>query len=112
VFLFGSGYQYAAEMAFYLPDHPETFDMFLHYRLTMYAAHAARLKSHLGQNAIFVNDGEAEDRDLRQVFARVAWDRPYPIWRQPLYSQPIRHVHIARCYHFRRYVGLEWAEGG
>jgi 4-amino-4-deoxy-L-arabinose transferase-like glycosyltransferase len=112
VFVAGNGYQYAALMAFYLPDHPETYDLFLHFRLTMYAAHVERLKQLLGQDAIFVNDGEADDADLRQIFTQVKWEPPLLIWRRPLYAQPVHSLHIARCYGYRRYVGLDWARGG
>src|SRR6185436_10984860 len=59
VFITSDGYQYTALMAFYLPDHPETFDLFLHGRLTMYAAHIERLKAHLSEDAIFVNDNRS-----------------------------------------------------
>ena len=111
-FLAANDYQYAAEMAFYLPDHPETHDLFLHFRLNMYAAYVERLKTHLGEDAIFINENELEDGYLRQVFAGVAWEPPYPIWRKPFYSEPIRTVHIARCRRYRRYTGLDWAEGG
>ena len=113
VFIAGNGYQYCALMAFYLPDHPPTYDMYLHYRLTMYAAHVERLKSHLGEDAIFINDGRADDADLRAVFERVEWEEPpLAIWRRPLNKEPIRFLHIARCYGYRRYTGLDWAVGG
>ncbi|HZT44022.1 MAG TPA: glycosyltransferase family 39 protein [Chthonomonadaceae bacterium] len=112
VFLAGNGYQYCALLAFYLPDHPETHDLFLHFRLTMYAAHVDRLKALLGEDAIFVNDGQADDGDLRKIFTTVQWDPPFPIWRQPFYTEPIRTIYIARCYRYRRYTGLEWALGG
>ncbi|HZP83983.1 MAG TPA: hypothetical protein VFB21_20250, partial [Chthonomonadaceae bacterium] len=112
VFVAGNGYQYPALMAFYLPDHPETYDMFLHFRLTMYAAYVERLKLRLGQDAVFVNDGKVDDADLRQVFERVEWEPPLPVWRRPLYDRPIRFIYIARCYGYRRYTGLDWARGG
>ena len=112
VFVAANDYQYASEMAFYLPDHPETQDLFLHFRLTMYAAYIDRLKNHLGEDAVFVNENESEDRYLRQIFESVTWDEPYPIWRRPYYAEPIRVVHIARCRKFKRYIGLDWAEGG
>jgi hypothetical protein len=35
VFLGSNGYQYPALLAFYLPDHPETFDFHMHSRLDM-----------------------------------------------------------------------------
>ena len=112
VFVAANDYQFASELAFYLPDHSETQDLFLHFRLTMHAAYIERLKNHLGEDAVFVNDNESEDKYLRQIFESVTWDRPCPIYRRPYYAEPIRTVHIARCRNFRRYVGLEWAEGG
>ncbi len=112
VFVAANDYQYAAEMAFYLPDHPQTQDLFLHFRLTMYAAYIEDLKKHLGEDAVFVNENESEDKYLRQIFESVTWDAPLPIYRKPYYAGPIRTVHIARCRNFRRYVGLEWADGG
>lgn len=112
VFLAGNGYQYCALLAFYLPDHPETFDLYLHNRLDMYAADVDRLKAHLGESAIFVDDNEANDSDLRKIFERVDWDPPLPLWRRPAYSEPIRVLHIARCRNYRLFTGLKWAEGG
>ncbi len=87
-------------MGFYLPDHPLACDMFLHWRLTMYAAHVERLKPHLGDNAIFINDGESDASDLRQSFERVEWDPPFPI-RRAGNPEPIRFVHVVRCYGYR-----------
>ena len=112
VFIAGNGYQYAALMAFYLPDHPDTHDLFLHFRLTMYAAHVQDLKRHLGEDCLFINSGEVDDADLRLIFTDVAWQRPYDIWRRPFYREPVATIHIAKCRGFRRYVGLQWARGG
>jgi 4-amino-4-deoxy-L-arabinose transferase-like glycosyltransferase len=112
VFIAGNGYQYAAEMAFYLPDHPETFDLYLHFRLTMYAAYVERLKDHLGEDCLFINSGQADDRDLRLIFEDVEWQPPFDLWRRPLYNRPIASIHIAKCRGYRRYVGLQWAQGG
>lgn len=112
VFIAGNGYQYAALLAFYLPDHPETHNLFLHFRLTMYAAHVERLKDHLGEDALYVNNNQVEDPYLRQLFEGVTWDAPRPVYRRPLYPQPIRTIWFARCTNFRRYVGLDWADGG
>lgn len=112
VFICGNGYQYPSLMAFYLPDHPATYDMFLHYRLTMYAAYVGRMKQMLGDDAVFLNDGMADDGDLRLVFAGVTWDTPFQVWRRPLYHVPVKTVFIARCHNFQRYVGLSWTSGG
>lgn len=111
-FIATNSYQYSGLMAFYLPDHPQTFKLYLHTRLSMYAAHIEDLKAHLGENAIYVNDNEVEDGYLREIFERVEWDTPMPIWRYAYSKEPVRTLHIARCYGFKRYIGLEWAEGG
>jgi 4-amino-4-deoxy-L-arabinose transferase-like glycosyltransferase len=112
VFLVGGSYQYCAELAFYLPDRPETFDLHMHSRLDMYAAYNDRVKSHLGEDCIFVADTNLSDRDLREVFEQVEWEPPLKLWRRPAYNEPIRTVHIARCRRFRKFVGLEWFDGG
>lgn len=112
VFIVGSGYQYCAILAFYLPDHPDTYDMFLHYRLDMYAAYVDGLKGKLGQDAIFINEGKAEDSDLRRVFTEVRWDPPMQIYRHPYYRGPIRTIYIARCRGYRLYTGTAWHVGG
>lgn len=112
VFIVGNSYQYCSLLAFYLPDHPETLDLFLHNRFNMYAAHVDELKSHLGQDAIFVHDNTVNEADLRQLFDTVEWEPPFPLYRPGVYSAPIRVIRIARCRGFRRYVGLDWAIGG
>jgi hypothetical protein len=86
--------------------------MFLHNRLNMYAAHVDKLKGHLGDTAIFVDDTLVNDADLRKLFDNVEWDPPFPLWRRSVYAEPIRVIRIARCRGFKRYVGLDWAVGG
>ncbi len=112
VFIVGSGYQYPAMLGFYLPDRPETFDMFLHFRLDMYAAYVEHLTARLGQDAVFINENQTEDADLRKVFTEVTWDPPLPIYRKPYYAGPIRTVYIARCRGYRLYTGTSWHVGG
>jgi 4-amino-4-deoxy-L-arabinose transferase-like glycosyltransferase len=112
VFIVGSGYQFCAEMAYWLPDRPRTYDMYLHYRLDMYAAYVEELTEKLGQDAVFINDTMAEDADLRKVFTEVSWDPPMPVYRRPYSSEPIRTVYIARCRGYRWYTGTSWHSGG
>ena len=112
VFLAGNGYQYPALLAFYLPGHPETNDMFIHNRLTMYAAYVENLQGKLGEDAIYVNENQVEDAALRYEFERVEWEPPLAIYRRPYSSEPIRTVFIARCYGYRHYMGLRLHEGG
>ena len=112
VFLVGSGYQYCAMMGFYLPDRPFTYDMFLHYRLDMYAAYVENLTAKIGEDAVFINENRSEDADLRKVFTEVTWDPPLEIYRKPYYSGPIRTVYIARCHRYRFNPGTSWHVGG
>ena len=98
--------------AFYLPDHPDTHDMFIHSRLDMYSAHVNSLKSHLGEDAIYVDYWLINDRELRTLFEHVEWEPPLEIWRRPDYAVPVRTFHIARCRRYRLFVGLQWADGG
>ena len=112
VFIVGSGYQFCAEMAYWLPDRPRTYDMFLHYRLDMYAAYVEELTEKLGSDAVFINDTMAEDADLRKVFTEVTWDPPMPVYRKPYSEEPIRTVYIARCRGYRLYTGTSWHVGG
>jgi hypothetical protein len=112
VFIAGNGYQFPALLAFYLPDHPPTEDMFIHNRLTMYAAYVENLQGKLGQDAIYVNENQVEDPFLREQFERVEWEPPLVIYRRPYSADPIRTIHIARCYGYRRYMGLRLHQGG
>ncbi len=112
VFICGNNYEFPAEMAFYMPGHPHTFDMFLHWRLTMYAAYIHQLKGKLGDNAIFLDVWRHNDPDLRALFQSVTWQPDYLVWRRPLYSRPVANISIAQCFNFTRYVGLHWASGG
>ncbi len=111
-FIAGNGYQFCALLAFYLPDHPATFDLYMHNRLDMYATDIEKLKSRLGEDAIFVDNSAANDPDLKKLFEEVHWEAPYDIWRKPLYNEPVNTIQIAICRKYRLYTGLEWAEGG
>ncbi len=112
VFLAANDYQYASALAFYLPDRPETYDLFLHTRLSMFAAYLDRLQAQLGNNAVYVNDNDREKRYLEQIFERVEWETPIPIWRRNYSKEPIRTLYIARCYRYKKFVGSAWHEGG
>ena len=112
VFIAANDYQYASALAFYLPDRPETYDLFLHTRLSMFAAYLDRLQAQLGNNAVYVNDNDREAEYLEQIFERVEWEAPIPIWRRNYSKEPIRTLYIARCYGYKKFVGSEWHEGG
>jgi len=112
LFIAGNGYQNCSELAFYMRGRPSTHDLFMHNRLDMYAADVERLRLHLGEDAIFVDDSNVNEADLKRLFEEVVWEPPYNVWRKPEYSVPIRTLYIAHCRRFKRYVGLEWAQGG
>jgi len=78
----------------------------------MFAAHIDRLKARLGENAVYVNDNNIEAKYLNQIFERVEWEEPIPIWRRYYSKEPIRYLYIARCYGYKRFVGIDWHEGG
>lgn len=112
VFVAANDYQYASALAFYLPDRPETYDLFLHTRLSMFAAYLDRLKAQLGNNAVYVNENDHEAKYLEQIFERVEWEKPFPIWRRNYAKEPIRYIYIARCYGYKRFTGSDWHDGG
>ncbi len=112
VFLAGNDYQTCALLAFYVPGHPQTYDLFMGYRLNFYAAHVEELKAHMGANALYVNETTGEDSELHTLFERVQWSGPKPVWRRPYFAQPIRSHYYGRCYRFRRFIGISEAHGG
>jgi hypothetical protein len=112
VFVAANNYQTCALLAFYLPDHPQTYELFLGYRLNNYAVNIDELRQRLGENALFVDEYKGEDAGLRALFERVEWTEAFPTWRRPFFSQPIRSHNFAKCYNFRRFIGLLRANGG
>ncbi|MDE2127963.1 MAG: glycosyltransferase family 39 protein [Armatimonadetes bacterium] len=112
VFVASNGYEYCSEMAFYLPDHPQTWDLFLHNRLDTYATSIDQLRAHLGESAIFVSDSQQSDKDLRAIFGSVEWQPPMPVYRPGVYRGAIKTNYIALCGNFNRYEGLNWASRG
>jgi 4-amino-4-deoxy-L-arabinose transferase-like glycosyltransferase len=111
-FVAANAYQYSALMAFYLPDRPVTWDLYMQTRLSMYAAYVDGLKAHLGENAVYVDETLIAEPYLRQLFDRVEWAPPVVVWSRPLFREPVRTVYIARCYGLKRNIGLTWAHGG
>ena len=112
VFLAGNDYQTCALLAFYVPGHPQTYDLFLGYRLNFYAAHIDDLKGYLGANALYVNETTGETPELQTLFQSVEWTGPFPVWRRPYFQQPIRSHYYGRCYRFQRFIGLSRSHGG
>jgi hypothetical protein len=111
-FVFGINYRMPSEAAFYLPDRPQTYSLFLGDRANEYMFWEDP-KALVGRDAIFINDSENLDHidDLRAVFDRVDV-RPPLLVRHPPYGQfPIRTIQIIRCYHFRGYDVADWQKG-
>jgi hypothetical protein len=111
-FVFGINYRMPSEAAFYLPDRPPTYALFLNYKASeyMFWENPDALR---GRNAIFLNDTDNQDHfgDLRAVFARVEPQPPLFITRNPPYTTPIRTVQIVRCYGFKGYDVKKWQDG-
>ncbi len=111
-FVFGINYRMPSECAFYLPDQPQTYSLFLHDRANEYLfwedEHAL-----MGRDAVFVNDTDTHDhfQDLRAVFTRIAPQPPLLIYRLPYGRVPIRTVQIVRCYGFKGYDRARWQDG-
>ncbi len=111
-FVFGINYRMPSEAAFYLPGHPQTYALFLHYKASEYLfwEDQATLK---GRNALFLNDTDNQDHfdDLRAVFDRVEPQPPLLVTRTPPYKTPIRTIQIVRCYGFHGYDVKRWQDG-
>jgi len=112
VFIAANDYQTCSLLAFYLPDHPRTYDLYLDSRLNNYAVDADEIQRHLGENAIFIDTSKDDDETLRTLFDRAEWSEPFPVWRRPYFAGPIRTHYYARCYGFRRFIGFTRAKGG
>ncbi|HEX5324314.1 MAG TPA: glycosyltransferase family 39 protein [Capsulimonadaceae bacterium] len=110
-FVFGVNYRIPSELAFYLPDNPETYSLFLHDRANEYMFWENE-KDLIGKNAVFVNVADTSEHlaDCRAVFERVVPQSPLAIYRVP-YKQPIRTVQIFACYGFKGYNPKLWQRG-
>ena len=110
-FVFSVNYRLPSEAAFYMPDQPQTYSLFLHDRANeyMFWENPAQLKGH---NAIYIDsDGTDHFHDLRVVFQRIAPQQPLQIFRNPPYATPVRTVQIVRCYGFKGYQPRRWQKG-
>ncbi|MDR3710500.1 MAG: glycosyltransferase family 39 protein [Capsulimonadaceae bacterium] len=110
-FVFGINYRIPSQLAFYLPGHPVTYHLALHDRASNYMFWE-NPNSRIGQNAVFVNDGNDGDGvpECRAIFARVEVLPDIDIHRRP-YADPIRTLQIYRCYGFKGYDRKRWQDG-
>ncbi|MGO8670876.1 MAG: glycosyltransferase family 39 protein [Capsulimonadaceae bacterium] len=113
-FVFGINYRMPSEAAFYLPDRPQTYSLFLNDRANQYMFWEDE-RALIGRNGIFVDDSDTPDHldDLRAVFRRVDVEPPLLVHRNPPYgpTTPIRTVQITRCYDFKGYDVRRWQQG-
>ncbi len=111
-FVFGLNYRMPSEAAFYLPNQPQTYSLFLNYKASEYMFWEDPNKLQ-GRSAIFLNDTDNQDHfdDLRAVFTRIEPQPPLLVYRNPPYATPIRTVQIVRCYGFKGYDVKKWQDG-
>jgi hypothetical protein len=112
-FIFGINYRMPSEAAFYLPDQPQTYSLFLNDRANEYMFWEDPTKL-VGRDAICIHDTDGPDHldDLRQVFRRVEVQKPLLVYKNPPYpNKPIRTIQVYRCYHFNGYDVKKWQDG-
>ena len=112
-FIFGINYRMPSEAAFYLPDHPQTYSLFLHDRANEYMFWEDQ-KDLIGRDAILIHDAPTPDHidDARAVFESVELMPPLKITRPEVYgSAPVRTIQIYRCHNFKGYDVKLWQKG-
>lgn len=112
-FIFGINYRMPSEAAFYLPDHPQTYSLFLHDRANEYMFWENQ-KDLIGRDAILIHDAPTTDHidDARAVFESVEVMPPLKITRPEVYgSAPVRTIQIYRCHNFKGYDVKLWQKG-
>ena len=112
-FIFGINYRMPSEAAFYLPDHPQTYSLFLNDRANEYMFWEDQ-KDLIGRDAILIHDAPTPDHidDARAVFESVEVMPPLKIMRPYIYGRtPIRTIQIFRCHHFKGYDVSKWQKG-
>ncbi len=106
-FIFALRYQYASELAFYLPGQPETVSINRWSRPNVYDFWFED-KMLLGQDGVGVIEDKRVTVLLRQVFDRVDPAEEIPIYRtSPWFGRElVTTLYLIRCYGFRG--GLRW----
>ena len=106
-FVFGLRYQFASELAFYMPGQPETVSINRWTRPNVYDFwfNDAML---LGKDAVGVFEYKGMTTRLAEIFNRVDPVEEIPIYRtSPWFGRElVRTLYLARCYGFRG--GLRW----
>ena len=111
VFVAGINYRVNSELAFYLPDQPQTQSLYLDSRRDEYWLWT-KPPDLVGQNAILCLDNDNADAvaDARKIFARVDFAELIEVHR-PGFSGAIKHWNLYRCYDFKGYNPNQFIEG-
>jgi len=106
-FIFGLRYQFASELAFYMPGQPKTVSINRWTRPNVYDFwfNDAQL---LGKNAVGVFEYKGMTARLAELFERVDPAEEIPIYRtSPWFGKElVRTLYLVRCYGFKG--GLRW----
>lgn len=109
-------YDNASRLAFYMRGQPEACCFFLGTRVNSYILWNQRAYPKPGGSALVADDRPPDDAGLpgyRAIFERVEpIPEPIPIYRRPLYPQPVRTYYLYRCYGYRPDPSVEKPRGG
>ncbi len=106
-FIFGLRYQYASELAFYMPGQPRTLSINRWSRPNVYDFWFDD-DMVTGKDAVGVLEDKNIASLLTQVFERVEPPEEIPIYRQSFWfgREPVHTLYLVRCYGFKG--GLRW----
>lgn len=106
-FIFGLRYQFASELAFYMPGQPETVSINRWARPNVYDFWFTD-KMLLGQDGVGLIENKTSVNQLREVFTKVDPPEEIPIYRESLWfgKELVHTLYVARCYNFQG--GLRW----
>ncbi len=106
-FIFGLRYQFASELAFYVPNQPRTVSINRWSRPNVYDFWFDD-QMLLGMDALGVYEYKGMDAMLRQVFNRVLPERKFVLYRtSPWFGkEAVQTLYLVRCFGFKG--GLRW----
>lgn len=101
----GTHYDTSSRLAFYMEGKPLTLCLFLGTRLNQYMYWNRAVAPNDGDAMLIVGDYPIDSPKrppYEKLFDRVVQiDEPVPIYRRPLYDEPVHTYYIYRCYGFR-----------
>jgi undecaprenyl-diphosphatase len=106
-FIFGLRYQFASELAFYLPDQPRTVSINRWSRPNVYDFWFED-QMLLGMDAVGIYEHSGMDAHLREVFTQVLPEEKIILYRRsPWFGrEELRTLYLVRCFGFKG--GLRW----